>query len=252
LRYTREVTVRGLGLMLALRTLLFAGFQAAFAVGLAAAGSTSPWEASIAWWPVSATLANFANLAVLARAIRREGTTWRDLFAVRRDGWRRDLRWMVLALVIVTPLAVGPNMGLGILLFGDASVPATMMFRPLPLWAALVVIPLFPLSIALSELPTYYAFAAPRLQAATGARVWPWVLAAGLHAVQHVALPLVFDEAFVVWRLLMFLPFALFMAWLLHRRRTVLPYMMTVHGLLDAQLPIFILLASLGRPVFGG
>ena len=114
-----------------------------------------------------------------------------------------------------------------------------------------MVIPLFPISIALSELPTYYAYGAPRLQASSGRRGWPLVLAASWHAVQHVALPLVFDWRFVLWRLLMFLPFALFIAWLIDRRRTVLPYMMTVHGLLDAQLPVFILLASLGRPVFG-
>jgi hypothetical protein len=124
------------------------------------------------------------------------------------------------------------------------------MFRPLPLWAVWIVIPLFPISIALSELPTYYAFAAPRLQAATGRHWTPLIAAAGWHAVQHVALPVVWDWRFVTWRLLMFLPFALFVAWLIDRRRTVLPYMMTVHGLLDAQLPVFILLASLGTPVF--
>ena len=77
------------------------------------------------------------------------------------------------------------------------------------------------------------------------------VAAACCHAFQHVALPLILDWRFVIWRLLMFLPFALFIAWVIDRRRTVLPYMMGAHGLLDAQLPVFILLASLGTPVFG-
>jgi hypothetical protein len=236
---------------LVLRTVLFAIFQALFAVGFAAGGAEDAWEASIAWWPMSASFANLCNLWFLVWAVRREGITFKELIGGRRDTWRRDLRWLLVGLLVIGPLAVVPNMALGGLLFGDASVPATLMFRPLPVWAAIVAIPLFPISIGLTELPTYYAYGAPRLQEATGRRWFPLGLAACWHAVQHVALPLVLDWRFVTWRLLMFLPFALFVAWLIDRRRTVLPYMMTVHGLLDAQLPIFILLASLGAPVFG-
>jgi hypothetical protein len=236
---------------LALRTVLFAAFQALFAAGFACLGSDDAWEESVAWWPVSVSLANLCNLGVLVWAARREGLTLKQLIGGRRDTWRRDIGWALAGLLVITPLAVAPNMALGSLLFADASVPATMMFRPLPVWAAVVVIPLFPISIALTELPTYYAYGAPRLQAATGHRWWPLVLAACWHALQHVALPFVWDWRFITWRLLMFLPFALFVAWLIDRRRTVLPYMMAVHGLLDAQLPVFILMASLGTPVFG-
>lgn len=243
---------------LALRTVLFAAFQGLFALGFALGGVAAPWMASIAWWPVSATLANLVNVGLLMWACRREGISfgelitggrgpWRDTW---RDTWRTDVAWTLGALLVVAPLAVVPNFALGTWLFGDAAVPANMMFRPLPLWAVCVVLPLFPLSIALSEMPTYYAYAAPRLQVVSGRRWMPLIAAAGWHAVQHVTLPLIFDWRFVVWRLLMFLPFALFVAWLFDRRRSVLPYMMCVHGLLDAQLPVFILLASLGTPVF--
>ena len=197
---------------LALRTVLFAAWQAVFALGFVCLGFDDAWRRSIAWWPMTASLANLSNLGFLVWAARGEGITFGQLIGGRRDTWKGDLRWAAVGLLVIAPLAVVPNMALGSVLFGDASVPAAIMFRPLPLWAVAVVIPLFPISIALSELPTYYAYGAPRLQASSGRRGWPLVLAASWHAVQHVALPLVFDWRFVLWRLLMFLPFALFIA----------------------------------------
>lgn len=45
----------------------------------------------------------------------------------------------------------------------------------------------------------------------------------------------------MLWRGLMFLPFALVVAFAIHRRPQLLPYLMVVHGLLDLQLPLMLL-----------
>ena len=58
-------------------------------------------------------------------------------------------------------------------------------------------------------------------------------------------LPLLFDWRFVAWRALMFLPFALWMGFVIHRRPTTLPYLVIGHALLDLSLPILVLIASL-------
>jgi hypothetical protein len=46
-------------------------------------------------------------------------------------------------------------------------------------------------------------------------------------------LPLVFDLRFMAWRSLMFLPFALLVAVVLHWRPRLLPYLAIVHVLMD-------------------
>jgi hypothetical protein len=70
---------------------------------------------------------------------------------------------------------------------------------------------LFPATIALAELPTYFAYDMPRLEVIIGR--WSEVVLAGLAlAAQHMTLPLIFDGRFLVWRLGMFLPFALLVA----------------------------------------
>lgn len=44
----------------------------------------------------------------------------------------------------------------------------------------------------------------------------------------------------------MFLPFALWLGWVIDRRPTVLPYLAVPHGLIDLSLPILVLTASVG------
>lgn len=46
-------------------------------------------------------------------------------------------------------------------------------------------------------------------------------------------LPLILDSRFMLWRLGMFLPFALFIGLVLKLRPTLLPYYLIMHALLD-------------------
>ncbi len=229
--------------MLASRFLLFAFFQGLIALVNVLAGNPHPWEASIAWWIVSATLANLVSIGLLAWLARGEGMRLIDIYRVGRSSFWREMLFCLGFVVVAAPLVMLPNLGLGQLLFGDANVAAARMFRPLPLGVILLSAVAFPVTIALSELPTYYSYAMPRLIALTG-KTWPVILLVSVcHSAQHVALPLILDGNFVLWRLLMFFPFALFIAILLRWRPRLLPYLMVIHGLLDAQL-VFMLLAA--------
>ena len=83
----------------------------------------------------------------------------------------------------------------------------------------------------------------PRLESACFA---PWsalLLTALFHGLQHATLPLVFDGPFIVWRSLMFLPFALFVAAVLRWRPRLLPYLMVAHALLDMSIGLMVLQA---------
>ena len=63
-------------------------------------------------------------------------------------------------------------------------------------------------------------------------------------AFQHVTLPLVFDLHFLLWRLLMFIPFALMVGMVLRWRSRLLIYMVIIHGLMDFYAAWLILAAS--------
>jgi hypothetical protein len=81
----------------------------------------------------------------------------------------------------------------------------------------------------------------PRLSALSGRRWLSWLLASFFLAAQHIAVPLLFDGRFILWRLLMFLPFALLVGLILAWRPRLLPYMIVIHALMDISVVVFLL-----------
>ncbi len=231
--------------MLFLRIGLAVLFQAAVAIGFLLAGAVDPWRAAADWWLAWFAAVSVVNLAVLRTLLHREGRRLRDLYRPSPRGRGTDLKWVALALAVAGPVTVVPNLVVGNLLWGSAQMGADLSFRPLPLAAAAILVVAFPVIHALAELPTYFGFVMPRLVASQGWRSRAVVVTALVLSTQHVALPLLFDWRFLVWRALMFLPFALWIGFVVYRRPTTLPYLVIGHALLDVSLPILILIASL-------
>ena len=162
-----------------------------------------------------------------------EGKRYWDTFRIQRQSIKSDLLVMLGVLILFGPVAFLPNMLLSTWLFGDAQTPMGMFIRPLPMWAAIASLVIWPITQGLAELPTYFGYAMPRLETRTG---HPWLavsLAAFFLGIQHLAIPLLFDLRFMSWRALMFLPFAFMVGILLHWRPSLMPYLVVVHILID-------------------
>lgn len=231
--------------MIFVRVVLFAACQTLAALIFLLAGYEAPWLAAIAWWPVTATAANLICLVLLRWLASREGLRLRDLYNFDRRTIGRDLLLVLGLLVIGGPLGYLPNALLAQLLFGSAEAAADLWLLPLPVWVAITFVVLFPLTIALSELPTYFGYALPRLQALWNRRWLPVLLTAFMLSAQHVALPLLFDGRFMLWRLMSFLPFALFLGLLVNWRPRLLPYLMVFHALMDISVMAYVVIRSL-------
>lgn len=227
-------------LMLPARLMLFAFWQMVLALALLLLGVPDAWQTAAAWWPVTAVLANLVCIGLLGALYRQEGLRYADIFRIQRRTVKKDLLIMLGALILVGPIAFLPNVLTATWLFGSQEVALELFLQPLPAWGVILAAILFPITIALSELPTYFAYCMPRLEARTGRR-WLAVLLPSLFlAAQHTTLPLHFDERFLLWRLLMFVPFTLFLGSLLRWRPQLLPYLVVVHGLLDLAMALLI------------
>lgn len=228
-----RVTRGRVAFMLLFRLVGFAAVQGLIAVVFALRGAAEPWAASVAWWPVSAVVVSLANLALLAGLTRREGLRYVDLLAFDRRTAGRDVLIALGLSLVALPLAIGPIYLLSTVLFTDPMTPSNVLFQPLPRAVAAAGLILFPLTIALSELPNYYGYVMPRLEA-LGARAWVAVaVPAFFLAAQHAALPLVFDWRFMAYRLGTFALFALLLGVVLHWRPRLMPYLMVSHFLID-------------------
>jgi hypothetical protein len=220
--------------MLVSRTLLFLAAQAAIVAGLAAVGTREPLWSSAAWWPVSATIANLAGLALLGWRLRVEGVRWQDLLRPGPGSWRRDGLIALALLPLVALAGALPPIWVGAALWGDPAVGQNLLLGPLPTWAALVALLLFPVTTAAVELPTYAGYVLPRLRAA-GVPVAVAVTLVGLVlGAQHGALPFLPASQFFLWRTTMFMPLALVLIAAVAWRPRLLPWFVAVHLLLDA------------------
>lgn len=220
-------------IMLFLRLTLFVGIQALFALGFWLAGAARAWENSANWWPFVVTIVNFICIVLLVWLYRREGKRFWDIFRFQKEYVKRDLLALAGLLVLLGPVSYLPNLWLGTQLFGDPQRPLDLMLRPLPLWAAYASIVLFPVTQGLAELPTYFLYSMPRLEAQGLARWLAVSLASLMLAFQHIAIPFLFNSRYLVWRGLMFLPFAFLAGIVLRWRPRLLPYMVIIHVLMD-------------------
>lgn len=240
----RPNVVRTAWAMLIARPLLAVGLQATVALIALLAGAADPWRVAADWWLGWMVVLNVATLLLLRVALHMEGRRLRDLYRIRRETLRGDVGWVALALLVCGPIAFLPNILLGQALWGDSQAGADLSFRALPVVAAIAIVFIFPIVQGAAELPTYFGFVMPRLSGRYGAAA-ALVVCALVLSLQHVFLPLLFDPRFIAWRALMFLPFALWLGFILLRRPTALPYLAISHALLDLSLPVMVLLASL-------
>ena len=219
-------------LMLVTRLFLFIFFQALFALFLKIAGTPAAWDESARWWIFAVILANITCIFLLYHLYKAEGKRYLDIFRFSQQTLKTDLIWFFVSGLIGLPIAAAPMNTLAAAIFGDAMLPIQMMFRPVPTWV-LVVGLLFPLTIAFAEIPTYFGYVMPRLAVQLKNGWLAWAVCSFFLAFQHCFLPFILDGRFLLWRLGMYLPFALFAGLLLKLRPTLLLYFVIVHALLD-------------------
>lgn len=214
--------------LLASRLCLFLFFQGLIALVL------QSWTRSEGYWLLTATLANIVSIIVLVSLFRSEGRRYLSLFRFERLTLRKDIRIFVILALLTGPVAMGPNYLLSRWLWTDPAIPFEMMFRPVGSWLAPVMLLTFPVTIALAELATYFGYIMPHLKGELRS-TWPAVLLPVLFlSLQHITLPFIPDIRFILYRGLVFLPFAALIGIALHRRPSLFPYFAILHGIMDA------------------
>lgn len=227
--------------MLVIRIVLFIILQAFFALGFNFAGSETAWEAGANWWPFVVTITNLICITLLVRLFRLEGKRFWEVFRINREYLKKDLLALLGITIVLGPVGILPNIWLGGVLFEDSQTTLDLLIRPLPMWAVLISLIVFPLTQGIAELPTYFGYVMPRLEA-RGKQTWLAITLPALFlGFQHCAVPLLFNLPFFTWRLLMYVPFAFTVGFVLHWRPRMLPYMAIIHILMDASFAAMLL-----------
>ena len=203
----RAVSLRWPWILLPGRMALFVFFQALIAAGFALGGIRNAWHESAAWWPVTVTLTNLTCLGLLVRLYRQEGRRDWDIFRIQRKNVKGDLLALLGLMVITGPVSMLPNTMLAAALYEDALAPVRLFLAPLPPFGLFFALVMFPITQGLVELAFYFVYIMPRL----ARQINPWLaylLAAFFLGIQHLAIPLRLDPRFMLWRGVMYIPFA--------------------------------------------
>lgn len=192
------------------------------------------WLQGAAWWPFSVFFTNLICAAVMSIVLKKEGISYKSLFSFNTLTWKKDTLLVFAALLLMVPISMGPNLLLGIGLFGNMETPLSLFLLPLPVWAVLLgAMLLFPITQGVVELAFYFRFCMPRLTVTSGSSLPGYFWASIFLSIQHTMIPFLFNGYFIAWRGLMFLPFAFFMGALLLWRPRLLPYLAVVHTIMD-------------------
>ena len=228
-------------MMLVIRSVLFLVFQIAIGLFILNNNQSGLWEGSAAWWPFTIILTDLVCLVLLIKFFNQEGKRYWDVFRIDRQHIKKDLLFMLGFLLVLGPVGFLPNILSAQLLFGDPQIALDLLVQPLPVWAAMLSLLAFPLLQGLVEIPTYMLYVMPRLEK-QGVRPWLAISLTGFFlSAQHVFAPFIPDLSFMIYRLVMFLPFAFLIAIIIRWRPRLMPYLAIVHVLMNISISVMFL-----------
>lgn len=232
---TRKFTKATVLMMLFSRILLFVVFQFCFYAVFLIYDQNDPWMMSASYWPFVMVLTNIVCAVLLSCLLKREGSRFRHFFAFNKSSVLKDLLLSIGLFCVIGVLGFLPSPLLGNWFFGDVMIGNRLFFQPLPQWAAVLTLVLFPLSMPFGELTTYFGYVMPRLELTIKSKLLVIILPALMLSLQHAALPLLFNLGgmFLLWRALVFLPFAFSLAFIIRWKPRLFPFFLIGHFFID-------------------
>ncbi|MBE0673966.1 MAG: hypothetical protein IH591_04840 [Bacteroidales bacterium] len=213
--------------LLGSRLAMFLIFQAVIAL------LTGSWKLSERYWLLSATLTNIVSIVLLWILFRKEGLRFINIFRFERSTLKRDLLLFLGLTLIAGPVVFAPGYLLSNMIWNDPEVPTALMFGSIEPWVAYLLLLAFPVTIAMAELATYFVYIMPRLKHQVKPRWLALLLPVLFLSLQHCTLPFIPDVDFIVYRALVFLPFAALIGASLWFRPTLFPWFAILHGIMD-------------------
>lgn len=214
-------------LLLVSRLVLFLVFQALIAL------LVNSWETSQRYWLLTATLTNIVSIALLFILFKRDGAKYFNIFSFSRISLKKDI-FIFLGLALLSgPIVFLPGYFLSIMIWGDPNVPTEMMFAPIENWLVYILLIAFPVTIAFAELATYFAYIMSKLKKQLKVKWLAVLLPILFLSLQHCTLPFIPDLNFIVYRALVFLPFACLVGLSIYYRPSLFIYFAILHGIMD-------------------
>ncbi len=213
--------------LLGSRLILFLFFQAIIAL------ITSSWQISEKYWLLAATLTNIVGIVLLFLLFRADGESYFRLFKINKSELKKDILIFAGLTILIVPIVFASNYFLSLLLWDNINIPTKMMFGTIDKGLVYILLLVFPITIAFAELATYFGYIMPKLQKQLKNKWLAVFLPVLFLSIQHCTLPFIPDLNFILYRALVFLPFAAIIGISIYHRPSLFIYFAILHGVMD-------------------
>lgn len=206
-----------------------------FVIGSAVTGKS--FEEISHWWSVLASAVNLLIILLLVLISRKQGENYWKL--INYEKGKTTPKQVIAMLLLILLVGMGGMYLAGFLCYGVIPYAAPMLIAPIPIWLAVINIPLLPISTAFAEDGLYLGCGVNQIKNKYAAVLLP----AFFFALQHSFIPMLPDGRYILYRFLSFLPLTILLCWHYRRHRNPLPIMIG-HAVIDLATVMQILATS--------
>lgn len=211
---------------------------------LISAISGLPYASISKWWTAVAIVCNIITIAVLYLYSYKKGLNYRQLLGYEKG--KTKVKSAVLIIFITLVVGMCGLYLAGLICYGAFPYLDKTMVEPIPLWLAIIVLLLLPLSTTLAEDGLYLGYA---INLPTTNKWINTSFAAFFYALQHSFIPFLPDGVFILYRFLSFLPLTVIICFWYQKNRNPLPFMIG-HFILNIATAAQILIMTVFPDVF--
>lgn len=187
-------------------------------------------------WSITATAVNIVMILLLIFLTRKNGGYGK---LINYEKGKTKPKQIVGMIFLVLFVGMGGMYLAGFICYGVIPYAAPMMIAPIPLWLAIINVPLLPVTTAFAEDGLYLGCGVNQIKNKYAAVLVP----AFFFALQHSFIPTLFDLRYIIYRFLSFLPLTIILCHNYYKKRNPLPIMVG-HAVIDAATVAQILMTS--------
>lgn len=189
------------------------------------------------WWSVIASAVNILTILLLFLVARKQGGSYWKL--INYEKGKTTPKQIIAMIAMIVLVGMGGMYLAGFVCYGVIPYAAPMLIAPIPLWLAILNIPLLPITTAFAEDGLYLGCGVNQIKNKYAAILVP----AFFFALQHSFIPTLLDGKYILYRFLSFLPLTIILCWHYRRNRNPLPIMIG-HAVIDLATVMQILATS--------
>ena len=178
------------------------------------------------WWTSIAVVTNLITIAILWLYSHKKGITYKKLLNYERG---TSVKSAILIITLTILVGMCGLMFAGLICYGTFPYLDKTLVQPIPLWLAILVILLLPLSTTLAEDGLYLSFF--------------------FYVFKNIFIPFLPDGVFVLYRFISFLPLTIIICFWYQKNKNPLPFMIG-HFILNVATAMQILIMTVCPDLF--